>query len=42
MVLEITLAKLSCSQRNDCGTADNSFKRYHVCRVKIVVQSLKR
>ena len=26
MVLDITLSKLSCLQRNDCGTGDNSFK----------------
>ena len=25
MVLQITLSMLSCLERNDCGTADNSF-----------------
>ena len=37
MVLELTLSKLSCLYRNDCGTRDNSFKGYHVYRGMIVV-----
>ena len=30
VVLEITLSKLSCLYRNDCGTGDKSFRSYHV------------
>ena len=37
MALEITLSKLSCLQRNDCGTGDNCFKSYHVYRGMSVV-----
>ena len=36
-VLEITLSMLSCLQRNDCGTGDNSFRSYHVYKGMIVV-----